>query len=747
MRNKILIPSLILGILAAFFSFRYLGSGEQYAGEGQNDIILQTVMGVMQEGHYSPRSLDDSFSMKVYDKSIENLDYGKKFFLQTDIDQLSAYRLTIDDQIKDNSLEFFDKINTMFVKRVDDAKKFYATLLDKPFSFDGNDSVQLDGEKLSFVKTEKELKDRWQAQLKYSVLAKYRDLKEEDEKKVKDSAGYKAKTFATLEKDARQSVSKIQERYFKRLVKFNNDDRFALFMNAITGSEDPHTTFMQPTDKKKFDEMMSGSFIGIGATLQQQEDGRVKVTSIVTGSPSWKQGKLKAEDLIEKVAQGDQTPVDVIGFDLDDVVKMIRGKEGTEVRLSVKHPDGTNEIVPIVRAKVELEDIFAKSAIIEDDGQRIGYIYLPEFYADFNNASGRRCSKDVEAEVIKLMAENVSGIILDLRNNGGGSLSDVVDMTGIFTGAGPVVQVRGSGNQSITLSAKQDKPIYTGPLAIMVNGNSASASEIMAAAIQDYKRGVVIGANSFGKGTVQKIVPLDQFVSPAARRQIIEGMIAAKGGEVEYDGIGSLKLTIQKFYRINGGSTQLKGVVPDVLLPDAYELLEETGERRDKSALAWDKISQVGFEPFFAPSSFTELATLSKRRVDANENFKLVMQTAQRIKRQQDNNTVPLNEQKYMAKLKEAKDITAKLDELDSMSTGLNVVNLQADLSRVNVDTAAKAKNDNWLKALKKDVYVAEASNVLNDWIKGAVKVTAINNSDRSPGVIRSKRSTITRPE
>ena len=732
MKNKILIPALILGVLAVFFSFRYLGSDDKVSVEGQNDIILQTVMGIIEQGHYSPRTLDDSFSLKVFEKTIENLDYDKKFFLKSDMDELSQYKFSIDDQIKENSLTFFNKVNSIFVKRVDAASKFYTGLLQKPFSFDTNDSIQMDGKDLAFLNNEKELRERWEKQLKYRVLAKYNDLREAEEKKAKDSAGYKAKDFATLEKEARESTAKVQERYFKRLIKFNDNDRFALFMNSITGSEDPHTDFMQPTDKKKFDEMMSGSFIGIGATLQQQEDGRVKVTSIVTGSPSWKQGKLKSEDLIEKVAQGEQPPVEVEGYDLDDVVKMIRGKAGTEVRLSVKHTDGTSEVIPIVRGKVELEDVFAKSAIIEDEGHKIGYIYLPEFYVNFNDASGRRCSKDVEEEVRKLMAENVDGIILDLRNNGGGSLSDVVDMAGIFTGSGPVVQVRASGNQSITLSSKQVAPLYTGPLAILVNGNSASASEIMAAAIQDYKRGVVIGANTFGKGTVQKIVPLDQFVTSSARQKIMDALLASsKDGQADYDGIGSLKLTIQKFYRINGGSTQLKGVTPDVVLPDAYELIEETGERRDKSALPWDKISQVPFEPFFAPSSFAELAALSKKRVAANQNFKLIQQTAERIKRQQDNNIMPLNEAKYVAKLKEAEEISKKLDALDSMNTGLNVYNLQADLSRVNIDTTAKTKNESWLKALKKDAYIAEASNVLGDWIKGTVKITAITPEDR----------------
>jgi len=728
MRNKILIPALIVTALGVFFSFRYIGGNEGTEDNStENKTILQTVMAILEQGHFAPRPIDDAFSQSVFDKTLESLDYGKRFFIQADTVALTASRNLIDDQIKDNSLAFFDNVNALFVKRVTNAESFYKEILQKPFTFSANDSIELDGKKLTFAKDENALKARWEGYLKYSVLSKYLDLKEAEEKKVKDSANYKAKDFATLEKEARETITKVQERFFKRLKKFNDNDRFSIFVNSITGSVDPHTDFMPPEDKKRFDEMMSGTFIGIGASLQQQEDGRIKVATIITGSPSWKQGKLKAEDIIQKVGQGDKVPVDVEGLETDEVVKLIRGPKDTEVRLTVKHADGTTEVVPIIRGKVDYEDTWAKSAILENKGKKIGYIYLPEFYANFNNdENGRRSGQDVANEVIKLKAENVDGIVLDLRNNGGGSLTDVVDMAGIFIGKGPVVQVRASGNQSVTLKSQAPAPLYTGPLAIMVNGGSASASEIMAAAMQDYGRAVVIGTNTFGKGTVQKIVSLDQFVNSSMRDQIIAAFNKAKNGETEYTGIGSLKLTIQKFYRINGGSTQLKGVAPDIILPDAYEQLENIGERKDKAALPWDKITAASYTSWSAPPALNALAAASKKRVAANETFKIVQQTGERLKKQQDNNVVPLNEAKLLAKIKESKDLSKKLEDLDKAGSSTVVKNLKSDLARVNIDTASKTKNDDWLKALKKDVYIAETANVLNDWISSTGKVVNI---------------------
>lgn len=726
MKNKILIPGIIVFALAVFFSFRY-GLGTDSTGpQKEEKTIQQTVMALIEQGHFSPRSINDSFSETIFDKTIEQLDYEKKFFTEEDYKRLTKqYRNDIDDEIKANSMAFFNDINDLFVRRVAEAAKLYPGILSKPFRFKDEDSVLLDGDKIAFAANEAALKGRWEQYLKYRVLSKYVDLKDAEDKKAKDSVGYKVKPFDTLEKEARASILKIQDRYFDRLQKLTDNDRFSLFMNCITAAEDPHTDYFPPEQKKQFDEMMSGSFFGIGAALQQTEDGTIKISEIITGSPAWKSGKLKAKDVILKVGQGEAAPVEVEGMELPDVVKIIRGPKGTEVKLTVKHDNGTQEIIPITRGKVELDYLFAKSAVVEDHGKRIGYIYLPEFYADFNGVGNRRCAIDVKNEVEKLKAENVDAIILDLRNNGGGSLADVVDMAGIFVGSGPVVQVVTGGDKIRPLSNDAGAPIFTGPMAVLVNGNSASASEIMAAAMQDYQRAVIIGSRTYGKGTVQKLIPLDPFVNQSLREQIIQALNKAKGGDADYQGIGSLKLTIQKFYRINGGSTQLKGVTPDILLPDAYQDLKQ-GERSESSALPWDKIAAVNYNAWRTPPPYALLKAASDKRVEKSSAFDLIRETAATLKYQQDHNYVPLSLKGYEKEQEKSKAMNKKLDNLDSIGSGLNVINLKADLAGINVDSSTIEKNRSWLKALRKDVYLNEASNVLNDWIDENKKVTTV---------------------
>lgn len=703
-----------------------MGSGNGSNPAEEDKTIMQTVMALIEKGHFSPRPVDDSFSHVVFDKTIKNLDYEKKFFTEKDYQQLrNKYRNQIDDEIKSNSLEFFNTINDLFVERVKDASKFYPEILKKPFRFKTADSIQMDSDKTSFAANRQGLKKKWEKYLKYRVLSKYVDLKKAEEKKAKDSTGYTPKGFDTLEKEARAAILKIQNRYFERLEKLTDNDRFSMFMNSITGAEDPHTNYFPPEQKKRFDEMMSGSFFGIGAALQQQEDGTIKISEIITGSPAWKGGKLKAKDVILKVGQEEEPPVEVEGMELEDVVKIIRGPKGTVVKLTVKHNDGTQEVIPITRGKVDLNYLFARSAIIEDNGKRIGYIYLPEFYADFNGVSNRRSATDVAKEVEKLKVEKVDGIVLDLRNNGGGSLADVVDMAGLFVGSGPVVQVMTKGHNIRPLNNDNGKPIYSGPLAIMVNGNSASASEIMAAAMQDYKRAVIIGTRTYGKGTVQKLIPLDQFVNQSLRQQIIDALNKAKGGDADYQGIGSLKLTIQKFYRINGGSTQLKGVTPDILLPDAYKDLEQ-GERSEGAALPWDKIAALNYNLWDNLPPYNLLKEKSAERVAKNKGFDVIKETAVKLKYHQDHNYVHLGLKEFEKDKEESKAINKKISALDSIGNNLKVVNLQADLATVNLDSASVEKNKTWLKALRKDVYLNETANVLNDWIENPGKLTDV---------------------
>ncbi len=723
MKNKILIPLLIIGGLAAFFSFKY-SSAKDRSSEEKRILAVETVMRTIQSGHFSPRPLDDTFSSRVYNKCVNAFDYEKLYFTQQDINKLKQYQFSIDDQIRGRSIEFFDSLDAIYLRRAEGAPKYYEQALAKPFTFTGNEEIQLNPDKDTYAADEKEMQEKWRLHVKYQVLAKYVELKKEQEKKKenKDSVNAVMKTDAQLEIAAREDVKKTYERYFKRLSKRKDNDRFTYYVNAIAETEDPHTSYFPPVDKKAFDEQMSGTFFGIGAQLSPEND-KVTVKSIITGSPSWRQGELKENDEILKVAQGDKEPVDIKGYELDDVVKLIRGPNGTEVRLTVKKADGSTKVIPITRGIVEREEVFAKSAIIKSEDGPVGYIYLPEFYGDFNHTSGRTCSADVLAEVQKLKSSGVKGIILDLRNNGGGSLGDVVDMSGIFIGNGPVVQVKSNRSAPSVLRAQPggDSITYKGPLAIMVNENSASASEILAAVLQDYKRAVIVGAMTYGKGTVQKMVPLDDLLDPMTRMQLMND--TAGGQEAS---LGSVKLTMEKFYRVNGGSTQLKGVTPDIAFPDVWDGYEddELGERHNKSALAWDEIPPANYRPTNSVPNLPQIKSMSESRIKANPTFNLIKENSEYMKKKKDDNRVSLNEVKFKKEQEQLNATSKKLEELQKKATVLDMANAPADLERINMDSASVTKNKEWLKNLSKDIYISETVHILNDINKSGMKVS-----------------------
>lgn len=726
MKNKILIPLLITGVLAAFFSFKY-SRANSASQQDRRKLVMETVMKTIQGGHFSPRPIDDTFSSRIYRRMVSTLDYEKLFFTKSDIAKLKAYEFKIDDQIKAGSTEFFDTLESVYKRRLDESEKYYPEILKTPFSYTSNETIQLNPDKVEYAADASEMNDRWRQNLKYRALVKYVDLKKEQDKKKenKDSVNAKMKTDTELELQAREDVKKLYQRLFKQKHKTKNDEYFTWFMNVITETEDPHTSYFPPIEKKAFDEAMSGSFFGIGAQLREDfEQGKIFVTSIVTGSASWKQGELKAGDEIMKVAQGEKTPVDVQGMEINDVVKLIRGEKGTEVRLTVKKADGAVKVIPIKRDVVQLEDTYAKSAIIKDKAGTIGYIYLPEFYADFNHTSGRTCSSDIAAEVKKLKDAGVSGIILDLRNNGGGSLGDVVDMSGLFVGSGPVVQVK-SNHASPTVLKSQcnyDTASYKGPLVIMVNQNSASASEILAAAMQDYKRAVIVGSTTYGKGTVQKMVSLDDMVDPMTRLHMMNDTAGGQSGS-----IGSLKLTMEKFYRVNGGSTQLKGVTPNIQLPDASDAYDDEelglGERKNKSALPWDEVPAANYRPTNSVPNMPDLVRKSQARVNANANFKQITENARYIKAKKENNVASLNEVQYKKEQEETNALSKKTEELEKKNTPLELTNPIADLTRINADSSSASKNKEWLKNLGKDIYLSEAVNIINDMPRGNMRV------------------------
>jgi carboxyl-terminal processing protease len=729
MKNKILIPLLIIGGLAAFFSFKYSGKSTR-ASDDKRILVQEAVMKTIQMGHFSPKNLDDTFSARVFHKFINELDYDKLFFTRQDMDRLDAYQYKIDDEIKANSIEFFDSVDAIFIRRNTAAEKYYQEILSKPFTFTDNEEISLNADKETYAANETQLMDRWRLYLKYRVLVRYEDLKDEQNKKKenKDSVNAVMKTDAELETIAREDTRKLYDRLYKRYHKWKDDDRYTWYINAIAENEDPHTEYFPPLEKKGFDEMMSGSFFGIGAQLKE-DNNKIAIIDIIPGSPSWKQGDLKAGDEILKVAQGAKTPVDIQGFEIDDVVKLIRGDKGTEVRLTVKKTDGSTKVIPIIRGIVQRDETFAKSAIIKTNNGPVGYIYLPEFYADFNHTSGRSCATDVAAEVGKLKAEGVTGIILDLRNNGGGSLGDVVDMAGIFIGRGPVVQVKGNHSAPAVLRAQpsEDSALYSGPLAIMVNENSASASEILAAALQDYKRAVIVGSMTYGKGTVQKMVDLDQAIDPMTRLQLQNDSTGSESS------IGALKLTMEKFYRVNGGSTQLRGVTPDIAITDKYDSYDDDdlGERSNKAALPWDEIPAASYRQTNSVGNLKQLVAISESRIKSNPTFQLIEENSAYMKKKKDENKVSLNEVKYKKDQEEINATSKKMDELQKKAATLDIVNVKVDVPQANADSIVINKNKDWLKSKSKDIYISETVNIINDMSKGSMNVGMKERKDR----------------
>ncbi|GEP92178.1 carboxyl-terminal processing protease [Chitinophaga terrae (ex Kim and Jung 2007)] len=694
MRLKVIIPVLLISISAGVLAFSKQGHKED--PPARYEVIMNLVGQMLKEGHYQPKPIDDKFSKEVFNKYLRSLDTEKKFFLKSDVVKLEPLSSHIDDELMGAPVDCFRSINALIKQRVAEAAAIYPEILAKPFDFSVNETVTLDPDKIDFPADEAARKESWRKVLKYRTLEKLTDLQEQREKdKGKDSL--KSKTDAELEVEARQKVKQLYDRYFERLKNRQNDnDRFNLYVNAITTTMDPHTDYFPPDEKRAFEEQMAGKFYGIGAQLKEEGD-KIKVVSIVTGSPSWKQGQLKANDVIQKVGQGNSEPVDITGYPVEDAVKLIRGKKGTPVTLTVKSVDGTTKAITIVRDEIVTEETFAKSAII--NGQhKIGYIYLPEFYADFNDRNGARSADDVAKEVAKLKAEKVDGIILDLRFNGGGSLQDVVQMAGLFIPEGPVVQVRSRGGEAVVLRDRDKNVQYDGPLAIMVNEYSASASEIMAAAMQDYKRAVIIGSpQTFGKGTVQRLFSLDDFYP-------------VKDGS----SLGALKLTQQKFYRANGGSTQLKGVTSDIVLPDPYY---EVSERKDSDALVWDEIPRAAFTPWYNPVNTEVLKKNSEKRMAASPAFKLLNENLSTLKKLEKQDSYSLNIQTYKTEQKTNTAALKKYDAVNDKVKELSIVNIKSDIDKLGNDTTKLARNKDWLKARTKDIYLDEAVNVMNDLI------------------------------
>lgn len=690
---------------------------KQKASDPEKDkLLLELITFVIEKGHYDPAAIDDTFSKGVYKSYLENIDPSKRFFIQSDIDEFSKYEDKLDDMINNRDLTFFNLTYQRLQERIKESESIYKDVLAAPFNFNGDDQYNADYEKMPYAKNKEELKARWEKQLKLSVLSTVTDKQkvQESGKEGKDAKDKTAKapeapkSFQQLEKEARESTLKSLNDYFDFVDGMKREEWFSVYLNAIAERFDPHTFYFAPDDKEKFDTSMRGSLEGIGARLQKKGD-YVEISELIPGGPAWRGKDLEQGDLIMKVAQANEDPVEIAGLRLDDVVKKIKGPKGTTVRLTVKKVDGTVKVISIVREVVEIDETYAKASIVEKDGRKYGIINLPKFYIDFENKDNRDAAKDVAMEVDRLKQQGIEGLIIDLRDNGGGSLKTVVDMTGLFIPQGPVVQVKSTGKKKEVLSDNDSKVQWDGPLVVMVNNFSASASEIFAAAIQDYNRGIIMGSkHTYGKGTVQNIIDLNQFV---------------RGNSM--GDLGALKTTTQKYYRINGGSTQREGVSSDIMMPDRFTYMD-MGERDVDNAMPWDKIDAADYKQ--AKNNFAPVIANSRKRIAGNEQFRLLDENAKWLSDNKDNNTYSLNLEKFKAELAKSEAITKKFKALTEYNSGLKFTALPYEQEVFKKDPALAEKKNRWYESLSKDVYVDEALNVLQDLqSKSPAKTVSLN--------------------
>lgn len=689
-KGWILLAFVSFGIL--FFAFRNTSIGKSPSNPRQQ--LLFELGKVLEEQHYNPKVIDDQFSKLVFARFLDQMDGDKTLFLQKDIDSLKVFETSLDNEIHGSPIAFVPAVSNLYTRRMDDAIVIFKELLKSPFSFSNAETVELDGDKLSWAKNEDERKDRWRKKLAYFILERYYDLLEQREKN-KDQKDFVVLPDTALERKAREQVLKVMNDNFARIKStFNEDVRFSSYLNTITNMMDPHSDYFAPVEKRAFDERMSNEFFGIGAQLTKDDYG-IKIASIITGGAAYKSGQIVVNDVIIKVAQGSGEPVDVTAYATEDAVKLIRGNKGTEVRLTLKKEDGTIKVVSLIREKVNQDQGLARSAVIKQGNKKIGYILLPDFYSNFGDANGYHCADDVAEEIKKLKAEKVDGIVMDIRNNGGGSLYEVVKMVGLFIKTGPIVQVKDRSGNVDQMTWRDNDPdvLYDGPLAVLVNEFSASASEIFAGAIQDYHRGIIIGSTStFGKGTVQRQIPFGSRNDFSTNRT----------------DMGAMTLTFQKFYRVNGGSTQLKGIVPDIIMPDKYEYYK-VREKDMPEALAWDEIQKANYTLWQPADVIAGLAAKENARIQSDANLSLLKNNLIWLSKNIEQ-PIPLQLEAFRSKQKQIQTTDSQNNTLLVSPTELDIDYMAIEKDKF-INHPDKSKADfytAWIKSLRKDLHIEE---------------------------------------
>lgn len=696
---KVLLIAVFVAIASCSFTTKKFDNPEK------DKLLIDLITYVLKKGHYSPKDMDDAFSKNIYKNFIDGVDPLKRYFLNSDIEEFKQYETDIDDQIKIKDVTFFKLVYKRLTERIAQIEKIYPRILELPFDYSIEEELSVDYDKMTYPKNLKELENRWRKQLKFTTISNYYDLIEENgtnlngESEVRKNEDYEEpKSLSEIEIEARENTKNSMSEYFDFVNDLESKDYFGIFLNTIVEEFDPHTNYFAPSDRDRFELQMSGKLEGIGARLQKKND-YIKIVEVISGGPAWRGEHVEVGDMIMKVRQeSEKEAVSIIGMRLDDAVKLIKGPKGTKVILTIKRVDGSIEEEIITRDVVEIEETYAKSTLIKKEDKNYGLIDLRQFYFDMQNYKERNAASDVKKEIISLKKEGIEGLIIDLRGNGGGSLRTAVDMAGLFIKEGPIVQVASSGSKTEVLKDNDDEIVWNGPLVILVNELSASASEILAAAMQDYKRAIVVGSKqSYGKGTVQNLLDLNQWLR-----------------NNEMGDMGSLKLTTQKFYRVNGGSTQLEGVKSDVVMSDRYSYID-IGEKDYDNPLPYDKIDPANYKVWNGNIDYEKIISRSVERIAKSQQLKLIDENAQWIRNRRDFTTVSLNYEFYKKDIESRIDETKKFDSIDSYDNKLIYESLPFEIELMKKDSTLFEKRKRWHKSIGNDIYIEEGINILQD--------------------------------
>ncbi len=695
---------LLRSLIVLLAGLLLLGVGSSSAGVSRNaesfEVNRQRLLSYLlsqqlTQNHYRDQTLDDQFSVAAFKLYLQQLDSQKRFLLKEDVLSLQAYEQKVDDEVLSGYLHLPEVSAVLYRKRIDEVEILIPQIMAAGFDYRTSEILQIDPDKLDYCQNHGELRERWRKILKYQVLGRYLELLEEQNGVVSKTPEMprEYRIDIQLMSTASDKVLKSTEQLLLRLRQITQREYVDRYFDAVCRAFDPHTNYLAPAEEEEFEISMKGSLEGIGATLQQ-DDGFIKVVSIIPGSPAFRQGQLQAEDIILKVAQGSAEPIDIVDTRLRDAVRLIRGKKGTEVRLTVRKSAGMQQVISLVRDVVQIQESFVRSILLDGPagrGGRFGYIRIPTFYRDFfdedQDSTPRNCTDDVRAALEKLGGSQIDGLVVDLRNNGGGALTDAVQIAGLFIKQGPVVQVRDSDGHIVVLEDKDPGVAFDGPMIVLVNRFSASASEILAAALQDYRRALVVGDHvTHGKGTVQTVLNLDRALSSQSMDQ--------------YRPLGAMKLTLQKFYRVSGGSTQVQGVEPDLLLPDPLPFVQ-SGERYAEYALPWDTVSPASYIPW-QPTAFDmkTLRAASQKRLTNSARFQALTDLRKSSQDRGGSTERPIGLAELWQELSVAKSAQ------------------QADTGIVSSDAQKQVDDDigdDWLQRVHKDLFVGEAMQILAD--------------------------------